>query len=322
MVRKDGDKITIDPNEKEGQPKSWDDLVEKYGEVIPEEDIKYSKDDYKIKKKKHKENNAWEWMKEKNYAKIFKEIEKKIEGVIGKGKFEWVDRRVFDQVFDRKTLLAIYKLMNGGIISELSWPIARGKEAHVFRGEGPNGPIAVKIFHTSNAVFRNLMKYIEGDTRFGGLKRKHRDLVTVWVRKEYRNLMRLKKNGLAVPEVFGINENVLVMEYIGDENSPSPRLRDVKIENPKEVFDELVSFLRISWNEANLVHADFSDYNVLIQEGKVRVIDVGQAVPQNHPYAKEFLVRDVERLRDWAKKQNIEINLADLIYDILESKSD
>ena len=297
-------------------------MVEKYGDITPEKEIEYSQENYKSKKKQHKGTEKWEWMKEKNYAKMFKEIEKKIENVIGKGKFEWVDRRVFDQVFDRKTLLAIYKLMNNGIINELSWPIARGKEAHVFRGEGPNGPIAVKIFHTSNAVFRNLMKYIEGDTRFGGLKRKHRDLVTVWVRKEYRNLMRLKKNGLDVPEVFGINENVLVMEYIGDENSPSPRLRDTKIENPEEVFTVLMNFLRISWNDANLVHADFSDYNVLIQEGKVRVIDVGQAVPQSHPYAKEFLVRDVERLRDWAKKQSIEVNLAELIYDILESKKD
>ena len=289
---------------------------------MPEEkEIKYSKKDYEPRKKRKNSHEKWDWMKEKHYVKMFKEIEKKIEGVIGKGKFEWVDRRVFDQVFDRKTLLAIYKLMNGGIISELSWPIARGKEAHVFRGEGPNGPIAVKIFHTSNAVFRNLMKYIEGDTRFGGLKRKHRDLVTVWVRKEYRNLMRLKKSGLSVPDVFGINENVLVMEYIGDENSPSPRLRDVKVDSPNEILDELIKFLKVCWNDSNLVHADFSDYNVLLQNGKIRVIDVGQAVPKNHPYAKEFLVRDVERLRDWAKKQEIEVNLAELIYEILESEN-
>ncbi len=300
-------------------------MVEKYGDVaLDEKESKYSEDDFKqpkSKKERRKSNQKWDWMKDKHYAKIFKEIEKKIEGVIGKGKFEWVDRRVFDQVFDSKTLLAVYKLMNAGLISELSWPIARGKEAHVFRGEGPNGPIAVKIFHTSNAVFRNLMKYIEGDNRFGGLKRKHRDLVTVWVRKEYRNLMRLKKNGLSVPEVYGINENILVMEYIGDETSPSPRLRDVKVENPKEIFEELVNFLKVCWNDSKLVHADFSDYNILLQNGNVRVIDVGQAVPQNHPSAKEFLVRDVERLRDWAKKQNIEVNLAELIYDILESEN-
>ena len=40
-------------------------------------------------------------MKEKRYKSIFRDIENKIQGAMGKGPFEWVDRRVFDQVFDR-----------------------------------------------------------------------------------------------------------------------------------------------------------------------------------------------------------------------------
>ena len=69
-------------------------------------------------------------------------------GALGTGLFEWVDRRVLDEVFDQSTLMAIYKLMTQGHIDTLEWPIARGKEAHVFRGEGESGPLAVKIFHT------------------------------------------------------------------------------------------------------------------------------------------------------------------------------
>ena len=52
--------------------------------------------------------------------------------------------------------------MKKGIIDTVEWPIARGKEAHVFRGEGENGPIAVKIFHTSNFnnfIFINITKF-------------------------------------------------------------------------------------------------------------------------------------------------------------------
>ena len=133
---------------------------------------------------------GWAWMKEKKYKQMFNEIESGLEGVLGSGQFEWVDRRVFDQVFDRSTLLSLYKLMKNGTIDTVEFPIARGKEAHVFRATSSNGPVAVKIFHTSNAVFKNLMQYIEGDPRFGGLKRRHRDLVTIWVRKEHRNFLK------------------------------------------------------------------------------------------------------------------------------------
>ena len=77
----------------------------------------------------------------------------------------------------------------------------------------------------------------------------------------------------------------------------------------------------IQWLQSRQSSLNIEDYNILLQNGNVRVIDVGQAVPQNHPNAKEFLVRDVERLRDWAKKQNIEVDLAELIYDILESEN-
>ena len=48
-------------------------------------------------------SGKYDWMKEKRYKSIFRDIENKIQGAMGKGPFEWVDRRVFDQVFDRLT---------------------------------------------------------------------------------------------------------------------------------------------------------------------------------------------------------------------------
>ena len=44
---------------------------------------------------------------------------------MGKGPFEWVDKRVFDAVFDKSTLLAIHKLMQKGDIETIDYPIAR-----------------------------------------------------------------------------------------------------------------------------------------------------------------------------------------------------
>ena len=258
------------------------------------------------------------WMAEKKYKRMFNEIEDGLSGVLGDGPFEWVDRRVFDAVFDRLTLMSLYKLMKNGLIDTLDFPIARGKEAHVFHGTSQNGPIAVKIFHTSNAVFKNLVQYIEGDPRFGGLKRRHRDLVDIWVRKEFRNLSRLEKWGLAVPTPLGVHRNVLVMEYLGTPTAPSPRLRDVEVPNAQAVYDELLEFLAVTWQKANMVHGDFSPYNIMWHGDRPVVIDVGQAVVQSHPKSQEFLVRDVTRLVEWAKKSGLNIELAEAMYDVLE----
>ena len=258
------------------------------------------------------------WMAEKKYKRMFTEIEEGLSGVMGDGPFEWVDRRVFDAVFDRLTLMSLYKLMKSGLIDTLDFPIARGKEAHVFHGTGENGPIAVKIFHTSNAVFKNLVQYIEGDPRFGGLKRRHRDLVDIWVRKEFRNLSRLAKWGLSVPKPLGVHRNVLVMEYLGTENAPSPRLRDVQVIEPQAVYEELLEFLAITWQKAKMVHGDFSPYNIMWHGDRPVVIDVGQAVVESHPRSQEFLVRDVTRLVEWANKAGLEIDLAEAMFDVLD----
>jgi RIO kinase 1 len=263
-------------------------------------------------------SRKYAWMKEERYNSMFRDIEEKIQGAMGTGSFDWVDRRVFDQVFDRLTLMALYKLMKTGVIDTLDFPVARGKEAHVFHGTSLSGePVAVKIFHTSNAVFKNLVQYIEGDPRFTGLRRKHRDLVEVWVRKEHRNLTRLARWGLNVPLPRGIHKNVLIMDYIGTETAPSPKLRDVLIDDPQSVYDDLIEFLAVSWQKGKLVHGDFSPYNILWHDGRAKVIDVGQGVVDSHPKSQEFLVRDVTRLVEWGVKNNLDVNLAEAMYEVL-----
>jgi len=259
-----------------------------------------------------------EWISEPKYKRMFDDIEDSLQGVMGRGRFEWVDRRVFDQVFDRLTLLALHKLMQQGEIETIDYPIARGKEAHVFRATSANGPMAVKIFHTTNAVFKGLAKYIDGDPRFSGLSRRHRELVNIWVRKEFRNLKRMRRSGLRVPEPLFNLKNVLVMEFIGEEESPSPRLKDIKVDDVKQVFEDLLEILAVIWQTCDLVHADFSEYNILWKGGEPWVIDAGQAVTTRHPSAREFLVRDVTRLTEWAGRNGHKAQVADSLVRVLD----
>ena len=259
-----------------------------------------------------------EWLSEPRFNKMFSEIEDGLQGVMGKGTYDWVDRRVFDAVFDKSTLMALYKLMQKGDIESVDYPIARGKEAHVFHATSNHGPVAVKIFHTTNAVFKGLAKYIDGDPRFGGLSRRHRQLVNIWVRKEFRNLKRMRKHGLRVPRPISNLKNVLIMEYLGEGDGVSPRLKDIIIDEPYEVFQDLLEFVAINWQTADLVHADFSEYNVLWKEGEPWVIDVGQSVTRQHPHSEEFLVRDVTRLVEWINRQGYNVDLGESLLRVLE----
>jgi len=117
---------------------------------------------------------------------------------------------------------------------------------------------------------------------------------------------------------LAVNKNVLVMDYLGTSTAPSPRLKDVQVENPQSVYEELLEFLAVMWQKANLVHGDFSPYNIMWHENRPVVIDVGQAVIQSHPRSEEFLVRDVTRLVEWANKSGIDVDLAEAMYDVLE----
>ena len=121
-----------------------------------------------------------------------------------------------------------------------------------------------------------------------------------------------------MPKPLGVHKNILVMEYLGTDIAPSPRLRDVEVNDAKAVYDELLEFLAISWQKANMVHGDFSPYNIMWHGDRPVIIDVGQAVVQSHPKSQEFLVRDVTRLVEWANKAGLDTNLAEAMYDVLE----
>src|SRR6266705_2682184 len=196
-------------------------------------------------------------------------------------------RKTYDEVFDHAALLTIADLITDGVISTLDYPVSTGKEANVFHATGPDGRAkAVKIYRIANATFRNIAVYIDGDPRFKRVKRATRPTLLAWAQKEYKNLVRMEDAGARVPTPERVHNNLLVMEYIGDETRPAPALREIALEDPAAVYADVVTNLR-AIRKAELVHADMSEYNLLWWSGRVVVIDVGQAVPLDHPRAAE-----------------------------------
>jgi len=226
-------------------------------------------------------------------------------------------RKTYDEVFDHAALLTIADLITDGVISTLDYPVSTGKEANVFHATGPDGRAkAVKIYRIANATFRNIAVYIDGDPRFKKVKRGIRPTLWAWAQKEYKNLVRMADAGVRVPAPERVHNNVLVMEYIGDETQPAPALREVALEDPAAVFADVVANLR-AIQKAKLVHADMSEYNLLWWGGQVVVIDVGQAVTLDHPRAAEWFKRDVGNVARFFRRLRIDVTPASLERAIL-----
>jgi RIO kinase 1 len=226
--------------------------------------------------------------------------------------------KTYDQVFDRACLLVLQELINDGVLATLDYPVSTGKEAVVFHGTGGDGKAkAVKIYRISNSTFKNIAVYIEGDSRFKRVRRATKPTLFAWAQKEHQNLVQMQDAGVRVPSPMRVQDNILVMEYIGDETMPAPLLRNVKIADPKSVFADVVENLR-SIRKAQLVHADLSEYNLLFWDGKVVVIDVGQAVPLDHPRAQEWFKRDLANIVRFFRRLRVGVSPESLEKAILE----
>jgi RIO kinase 1 len=60
-----------------------------------------------------------------------------------------------------------------------------------------------------------------------------------------------------------------------------------------------VRIVRRLYQCCRLVHADLSEYNILVHEGKLVIIDVSQSVDLDHPKALDFLREDCAHINDF-----------------------
>lgn len=213
------------------------------------------------------------------------------------------DLKVASEVFDKATLLTLYTLANKGYIDLLYGVIKTGKESNVFLGKDSTGkPLAVKIHRVTAGDFRAMRRYIEGDPRFTGFKKNRRGIVYTWVRKEFKNLERAYLAGVRVPKPIAFKNNVIIMEFIGSDATPSPMLKEERLSRPEEFFKELLANVKKLYCIANIVHADLSEYNVLVKDGLPVIIDLSSGVVKDHPLASEFLRRDIENLTRYFRR--------------------
>eukprot|EP00349_Pseudokeronopsis_sp_Brazil_P012270 CAMPEP_0202976154 /NCGR_PEP_ID=MMETSP1396-20130829/74958_1 /ASSEMBLY_ACC=CAM_ASM_000872 /TAXON_ID= /ORGANISM="Pseudokeronopsis sp., Strain Brazil" /LENGTH=215 /DNA_ID=CAMNT_0049712963 /DNA_START=249 /DNA_END=896 /DNA_ORIENTATION=+ len=214
-------------------------------------------------------------------------------------------------------------MLKSGKLSQIYGCLSTGKEANVYLAEGgevdletmekkplidgkfEKGELAIKVFKTSILKFKDRDRYVQGEFRFrsGHCKSNPRKMVKLWAEKEVRNLKRLNltEGLIKAPKPFLLKNNIIVMEFLGEDGIGAPRLKDAlnQIEDIQQTYVDVLFIMRNMYQKCHLVHADFSPYNLLYFKGEVHVIDVSQSVEHDHPMALEFLRRDCVNINDF-----------------------
>lgn len=272
----------------------------------------------------------------------------------GKTNKDKANRATVENVLDPRTMRFLQAMMNRGVISAFNGCISTGKEAnvyHAFSGdnephsskeEQENGTIiddtvgstkerkeyAIKIYKTSILIFKDRERYVDGEFRFRNARSQHnpRKMIKIWAEKEFRNLKRINQSGvIPAPKPIEVKSNVLVMEFLSRGNgSASPRLKDYPYQDRSEIFHyyhTMISYIRLLYQVCCLVHADLSEYNAIVHDNKLYIIDVSQSVEPEHPMSLDFLRMDIKNVNSYFEKLGIDIFPERMIFQFVISET-
>jgi RIO kinase 1 len=193
-----------------------------------------------------------------------------------------------------------------------------GKEADVFLIERavPGDPdqctlLAAKRYRdTDHRNFHRDAGYLEGRT-----VRRSRDqramasrtsygrqvLAGQWAAAEFQALGELWSLGVPVPYPVQVDGSEVLMEFIGHGRTAAPRLAQLRAgtEQLADYFAQVANAMRALAANGQ-AHGDLSPYNLLVDEGRVVLIDLPQVVDVvSNPNGMEFLRRDCRNICTW-----------------------
>lgn len=252
------------------------------------------------------------------------------------------NRATVENVLDPRTMRFLKSMMNRGVISEFNGCLSTGKEAnvyHAFAGEsiedskdghvqGEKKELAIKIYKTSILVFKDRERYVDGEFRFRNSRSQHnpRKMIKIWAEKEFRNLRRINQSGvIPAPKPVEVKNNVLVMEFLSrGDGFASPRLKDHLFADRAEIYHyyhTMLAYIRLLYQLCRLVHADLSEYNAIVHDQKLYIIDVSQSVEPEHPMSLDFLRMDIKNINAYFEKMGIDIFPERLIFQFVISET-
>ena len=181
-------------------------------------------------------------------------------------------------------------LVEDGLVDAVIRQLMSGKEAMVFIVRCGDEIRCAKVYKEANKrAFRQAVDYTENRktknsrraramekrTRYG---RKAQE--EAWQSAEVDALYRLAAAGVRVPKPHNFHEGVLLMELVtGADGEPAPRLDEVEVTaDDARSHHHTLMMQVVRMLCAGVIHADLSEFNVLLGSAGPVIIDLPQAV--------------------------------------------
>src|SRR5512136_1250356 len=232
----------------------------------------------------------------KNATKLSEsEINYRLSRLIGWGmvRFNPVPYDGYALVFSGYDTLALMTLTRNGTISALGSKIGEGKESVVYEALGL-GPVAIKFHRVGQRSFSSARlnrDYMPEEGHCPWLIASRRS-----AEREFLALTTLHPK-VSVPLPIAQNRHTVVMSLIN-----GPNLNHCRLEEPQQILDEILVYAGIAYRKG-VIHADLSEYNILMEEGRSVIIDWPQWVETSHPNARSILERDIDNILTFFKRK-------------------
>lgn len=167
--------------------------------------------------------------------------------------------------------------INYGLATDVLYPMSAGKEASIFLALWNKHPIILKAYRlwATPHKLSTTKGYIRESS--GKKTRWILGLIEDIAIAEFDILQNCFSAGVRVPTPISRVGNYLTMRFIGDGVTPAPQLREVELEDPEAVMDEVFDQYLKMYRDGHYAHGDLSAYNILWWKDQPWIIDVPQS---------------------------------------------
>mgnify|MGYP000200479334 CR=1 FL=1 len=191
--------------------------------------------------------------------------------------------------FTGLSLYSIWRLVERGEVKMLGKLMGEGKESTVYNCLTGYGESVIKFHRVGHPAFKKVKEKRDYGTY-------HFSVLAVRSAKNEYNALRRLYGYVNVPRPFAWEGNAVLMELI-DANE----LYRVKLENPEHVLDLILDEVREMYR-AGVIHGDLSQFNILINEEGIWIIDFPQYVTRDSEISEDFLLRDLNNMLNYFRK--------------------
>ncbi len=191
----------------------------------------------------------------------------------------WDKREQDEEIHELSVQEALAEAIENNLLVEARQIIGQGKEAFVCWGiDYLDRLVAIKSYKLFRTTHRGVIH--------GSYRTSPYEVIKQFAKLEYHKNLYAYEAKLPVPQPYKWAGYSYAMELIGSEEGAAPLLADLPknyFDDPTEILEKCVDVLHDMF-QAQFVHGDFSEHNILWHEGEIYVIDFLQS--------KRFALKD------------------------------